>query len=124
MAGVIFCWLGIFLSLPASATDLPSAFAGADSAQEVDGAGVSAPLPEGSYPPTPAAEELQQTDKRPISARLLTMAVLVIVSLGASLLWMLMSNALRQRAICSSDVLRVSLTTFCEERSFLAVFLL
>ena len=124
LAGVSLCWLGIFLSLPARATDLPSAYAGAEAAQEevVDG-GVNAPSPDGSYPITPA-EEVQQTDKRPISAHLLTMAVLVIVPFGASLLWMLMSNALRQGAICSSDVVRTSSTTSCEEPSFLAVFLL
>jgi hypothetical protein len=110
--------------LPAtSATDLPSAYAGAEAAQEVDGGGVNAPSPDGSYPITPA-EEFQETDKRPISAHLLTMLLLVIVSLGASLLWMLMTNALRQGAICSSDVVRASLTTSCEEPSFLAVFLL
>ena len=120
-AGVMLCWLGIFLSLPASATDLSSAYAEAEAA-EVDG-GVNAPSPDGSYPITPA-EELQETDKRPISAHLLTMLLLVIVPLGASLLWMLMSNALRQGAICSSDVVRASLTTSCEEPSFLAVFLL
>jgi hypothetical protein len=120
-AGVMLCWLGIFLSLPASATDLSSAYAEAEAA-EVDG-GVNAPSPDGSYPITPA-EEAQQTDKRPISAHLLTMLLLVIVPLGASLLWMLMSNALRQGAICSSDVVRASLTTSCEEPSFLAVFLL
>ena len=119
-AGVMLCWLGIFLSLPASATDLSSAYA--EAAQEVDG-GVNAPSPDGSYPITPA-EEVQQTDKRPISAHLLTMLLLVVVSLGAIVLWMHMTKALRQGAICSSDVVRASLTTSCEEPSFLAVFLL
>ena len=117
--------LGIFLSLPAtSATDLPSAYAGAEEAQEMVDGGVNAPPPEGSYPITPPAEEVQQTDKRPISAHILTMAVLMIVSFGAILLWMLLTNARRQGAICSSDVVRASLTTACEEPSFLAVFLL
>jgi hypothetical protein len=120
-AGVMLCWLGIFLSLPASATDLSSAYAEAEAA-EVDG-GVNAPSPDGSYPITPA-EEVQQTDKRPISAPLLTMLLLVIVSLGAIVLWMLMSNALWQGAICSWDVVRASSTTSCEEPSFLAVLLL
>jgi hypothetical protein len=120
-AGVMLCWLGIFLSLPASATDLSSAYAEAEAA-EVDG-GVNAPSPDGSYPITPA-EEVQQTDKRPISAHLLTMLLLVIVSLGAIVLWMLMSNALSQGAICSWDVVRASSTTSCEEPSFLAVLLL
>jgi hypothetical protein len=120
-AGVMLCWLGIFLSLPASATDLSSAYAEAEAA-EVDG-GVNAPSPDGSYPITPA-EEVQQTDKRPISAHLLTMLLLMIVSLGAIVLWTLMSNALSQGAICSWDVVRASSTTSCEEPSFLAVFLL
>jgi hypothetical protein len=122
LAGVSLCWLGIFLSLPASATELPSAYAEAEAAQEVDG-GINAPSPDGSYPITPA-EEVQQTDKRPISAPLLTMLLLVIVSLGAIVLWMLMSNALSQGAICSWDVVRASSTTSCEEPSVLAVFLL
>ena len=122
LAGVSLCWLGIFLSLPASATDLSSAYAEAEAAQEVEG-GVNAPSPDASYPQTPA-EEVQQTDKRPISAHLLTMLLLVIVSLGAIALWMLMSNALRQGAIDFSGDLRASSTTSCEEPSFLAVFLL
>jgi hypothetical protein len=122
LAGVMLC-LGIFLSLPASATDLPSAYVGAVAAQEVVEGGVNAPSPDGSYPITPA-EELQETDKRPISAHLLTMAVLVIVPFGASLLWMLTSKALRQGAIGFSGVLRASSTTAREEPSFLAVFLL
>jgi hypothetical protein len=120
----MLCCLGIFLSLPASATELSSAYAEAEAAQEEVEGGVNAPSPDGSYPITPAAEEVQETDKRPISAHLLTMLLLVIVSLGAIVLWLLMSNALRQGAICSSDVVRASLTTSREEPSFLAVFLL
>jgi hypothetical protein len=124
LAGVSLCCLGIFLSLPATrATELPSAYAGAEAAQEEVDGGANAPLPDGSYPQTPA-EEVKETDKRPISAHLLTMPVLMIVFLGASLLWMLMTNAIRQGAICSSDVVRASLTTSCEEPSFLAVLLL
>ena len=129
LAGVSLCWLGNFLSLPASAPELHSAYVGAEAAQEADGgvnAPLNAPLPEGSYPPTPPppVEELQETDKRPISTHLLTMPVLMIVPFGASLLWMLMSNALWQGAICSWGVLRASSTTSCEAPSFLAVLLL
>ena len=83
LAGVMLCWLGIFLSLPASATDLSSAYAGAEAAQEEEDGGVNAPSPDASYPIIPA-EEVKETDKRPMSAHLLTMAVLVIVSLGAA----------------------------------------
>ena len=128
LAGVMLCCLGISLSLPATTPHLASAYAGAEAAQEeevvvvVDG-GVNAPSPDGSYPITPA-EEVKETDKRPMSAHLLTMAVLVIVPLGASLLWMLTTKALRQGAICSWSVVRASLTISCEEPSFLAVFLL
>ena len=125
LAGVPLCWLGILVSLPAtSATELPSVYAGAEAAQEeeVDG-GVNAPSPDASYPQTPA-EEVKETDKRPISAHLLTMLLLVIVSLGAIVLWMLMTKALRQGAIGFSGVLRASSTTSCEQPSFLAVFLL
>ena len=123
-AGVMLCWLGIFLSLPATcATDLPSAYAEAEAAQEEVDGGVNAPSPDASYPQTPA-EEVKETDKRPISAHLLTMAVLVIVPFGASLLWMHTTKALRQGAICSWSVVRASLTISCEEPSFLAVFLL
>src|SRR5919107_2429697 len=50
LAGVVLCCLGILLSLPATAPDVPSAFARADAAQ-VDG-GANAPLPDGSYPIT------------------------------------------------------------------------
>ena len=123
-AGVSLCWLGILVSLPARATDLSSAYAGAEAAQEEEDGGVNGSLPDRNYPPTPAAEELQETDKRPISAHLLTMAVLVIVSLGASVLWMLTTKALRQGAIDFSGDLRASSTTAREEPSFLAVFLL
>ena len=121
LAGVMLCCLGISLSLPATTPHLASAYAGAEAAQEVDG-GVNAPSPDGSYPITPA-EEVKETDKRPMSVHLLTMAVLVIVPLGASLLWMLTTRALRQGAICSWSVVRASLTISCEEPSFLAVFL-
>ena len=99
LAGVMLCWLGILLSLPATAAHLPSAFAGADAAQ-LDG-GAHAPLPDGSYPTTPA-EEVQETDSPPVNASLLTM-LLLSLSFGASVLRMLLTNARRQGAICSSS---------------------
>jgi hypothetical protein len=95
-AGVMLCWLGIFLSLPASATDLSSAYAEAEAA-EVDG-GVNAPSPDGSYPITPA-EEVQQTERHPVNAYLLTMLVLAVASFGASGGWLLMTNAWRLGAM-------------------------
>jgi hypothetical protein len=118
----MLCWLGILLSLPASsAPELPSAFAGADAAQ-VD-RGASAPLPDGSYPPT-LAEEVQETDSPPVNASLLTMLVLSF-SFGASVLRMLLTNARRQGAICSSSGYDRRWTSVAyEDPSFLGVFLL
>jgi hypothetical protein len=75
LAGVMLCWLGILLSLPASAPDLPSAIAGADAAQ-VDG-GANAPPPDESYPITPL-EEVRETDRHPVNASLLTMLLLTL----------------------------------------------
>jgi hypothetical protein len=120
LAGVMLCWVGILLSLPAtSTTELPSAFAGADAAQADRGA--SAPLPDGSYPPT-LAEEVQETDSPPVNASLLTMLVLCF-SFGASVLRMLLTNARRQGAICSSSGDdRRWLSVAYEDPSFLGVF--
>jgi hypothetical protein len=73
LATVMLCWVGILLSLPAtSAPELPSAFVRADAGQ-VDG-GPNAPAPDGNYPLT-LAEEVQQTDRYPVNASLLTMLV-------------------------------------------------
>jgi hypothetical protein len=120
LAGVMLCWVGILLSLPATSTpELPSAFAGADAAQADRGA--SAPLPDGSYPPT-LAEEVQETDSPPVNASLLTMLVLSL-SFGASVLRMLLTNARRQGAICSSSGDdRRWLSVAYEDPSFLGVF--
>jgi hypothetical protein len=121
LAGVMLC-LGILVSLPASATDLPSAYAGAEAAQEeVDGR-VNAPSPDGSYSPTPPAE-VKETNKHPVNASVLTMLVLCF-SLGASVLWML-TNERRRAASCLWGVEdRPWLAVAYEGSSFLGVFLL
>ena len=121
LAGVMLCWLGILLSLPASsAPELPSAFVRADAAQEMDG-GANAPPLDASYPIT-AVEEIQETDSPPVNASLLTMLVLCL-SFGASVLRMLLTNALRQGAICSwSGDDRRLLSVAYEDPSFLGVF--
>ena len=111
--------LGILLSLPASATDLPSAYVGADAAREVDG-GINAPLSDASYPPTPA-EELRETDRHPMDAPVLTMLVLCF-SFGASVLWML-TNDRRRGSSCLWGVDdRPLLTVAYEAPSFVGVF--
>ena len=91
LAGVMLCWVGILLCLPAtSAPEFPSAFVRAEAAQEMDG-GANAPLLEASYPITPA-EEVQETERHPVNASLLAMLVLCF-SFGASVLRMLLTNA-------------------------------
>jgi hypothetical protein len=120
LAGVMLCCLGILLSLPASAPELPSAFAGAGAAQEVDG-GANAPPPDGSYPITPV-EEVRETDRHPVNASLLTMLVLTL-SFGASVIWMA-TNERRRAASCSWGVVddRPWLAVAYEGPSFLGVF--
>jgi hypothetical protein len=119
----VMCSLALLTSLPLTTapdtSEAPSALAGAE-----ESGGVNAPLPDGSYPLTPA-EEAREVDKRPINAFLLTMLVLVTVaSFGASVLSLLTMNA-RKRwgAICPWDVeVRPWLAATREKPSFLGVF--
>jgi hypothetical protein len=79
-------------------------------------------VPDGIYSLTPA-EEVQETDKLPANASLLTILVLAIVALGASVLRLLMTHARRRGAICSWGVdLRSWLAGTHEGASFLGVF--
>ena len=97
LAGVVLCCLGIFLALPAIASyvpGVPSALAGADG-----GANTPVSPPDGTYSLTPA-EEAKETQRYPVNAYLLTMILLVVASFGESVLWLLMTNARRQEAIC------------------------
>jgi hypothetical protein len=112
LAGIMLSCLAVFLSLLATGSDMPSAFAGADVAH-VD-RGTNVPLADGGYPLT-LAEEVLKTDKRPVKTELLTM-LLLVCSFGTSVGWLL-ANARRRRAICSSGVDRPSLIP-----SFLGVF--
>ena len=120
---VMLCCLALLTSLPATTAPDMSEAPSAPARAEEDG-GVNAPLPDGSYPLTPA-EEAQEMDKRPINALLLTMLVLVTVaSFGASVLSLLTMNA-RKRwgAICPWDVeVRPWLAATREKPSFLGVF--
>ena len=127
LVGIMLCCLGVLLSLPLSAPDVsdvpgvPSALAGANVGHVDGGADAAAPLPDGSYPLTPA-EEVQQTDRHPVNAYLLTMLVLAC-SFGSSVLMMVLTNARRQGAICSwigDD--RGWLAVAHEDPSFLGVF--
>jgi hypothetical protein len=127
LAGIMFCCLGVLLSLPVTAPDVsdvpgvPSALAGANVGHVDRGVGASAPLPDGSYPLTPA-EEAQETDRHPVNAYLLTM-LLLACSFGASVLRMLLTNARKQGAICSwSGDDRPWLAVAHREPSFLGVY--
>ena len=119
LAGIIaLCCLGLLVSFPSSAaSDVPSSVPSA-SANE-DG-GPNAPAPDANYPLT-LAEEVQQTDRRPVNASLLTMLVLSL-SFAASVLWML-TNERRRAASRSWDADdRRWLAVAREGPSFLGVF--
>ena len=120
----MLCCLGLLHSLPFTAPDVlgvPVALAGANVGHEDGGADAPAPLPDGSYPLTPAGE-VQETDRHPVNAHLLTM-LLLACSFGASVLRMLLINARKQGATCSwigND--RLWLAMAYGEPSFLGVF--
>jgi hypothetical protein len=127
LVGIMLCCLGLLLSLPLSAPGVsdvpgvPSALAGANVGHVDRGANAPAPLPNGSYPLTPA-EEVQQTDRHPVNAHLLTMLMLAC-SLGANLLRIVLTNARRQGASYSwigDD--RGWLSVVHEEPAFLGVY--
>jgi len=121
LAGIMLCCLGVLLSLPLTAPDVPSALGGAKVEHVDRAANAPAPLPNGSYPLTPA-EEVQQTDRPPVNSYLLTM-LLLACSFGSSVLRMLLTNARRQGVTCSwSGDDRPWLAVAYEEPSFLGVF--
>jgi hypothetical protein len=127
LVGIMLCCLGVLLSLPGTAPDVsdllggPSALAGTNVGHVDRGADASAPSPDKSYPLTPA-EEVQETDRNPVNAYLLT-TLLLACCFGASVLRTLLTNARRQGASCSwiyDD--RRWLAVAYEEPSFLGVF--
>jgi hypothetical protein len=126
-AGIMLCCLGVLLSLAVTAPDVydvpgvPSALAGANVGHVDRGVEASAPLPDRSCPLT-SAGEVQETDRYPVNAYLLTM-LLLACSFGASVLRMLLTNARKQGAICfwSGDD-RPWLAVAYGEPSFLGVF--
>jgi hypothetical protein len=123
----MLCCLGLLLSLPSTTSDGSSALAGAKVEHMERGADTpaapAAPGPDESYLLMPA-EELQETDKLPVNAYLLTMLVLALASLGTSVGWLLMTNARRRGALVCSvvDDERGWLAVIPESLSFLGVF--
>jgi hypothetical protein len=122
LAGVMLCCFGVFsISLPHTAPHVSTALAGANVEHVDRAANAPAPLPDGSYPLTPA-EEVQEADRHPVNAYLLTMQVLAC-SFGSSVLMVALTNSWRQGAICSwmgDD--RGWLAVTHDERSLLGVF--
>jgi hypothetical protein len=119
----MLCCLGIFLSLPQTTSEAPSALAGMNVGHNMDrGAAASTTVPDGSYP-LATVEDLQETDKGPVNASVLTMLVLALVYFGACVGWLFMTNARRQGVMCCSLVDdRWWLATVPEGPSFLGVF--
>ena len=121
----MLCCLGIFLSLPEPPSEVPgvsSALAGANVGHVDRGANAPAPLPDGSYPLTPA-EVSQEPDELPVNFYLLTMLVLALAYFWASVGWLLQTNARRQGVMCCSLVNdRAWLAAAPEGPSFLGVF--
>jgi hypothetical protein len=103
LAGVMLCCLGILLSFPLTAPHVSYALGGANVEHVDRAANGPAPLPGGSYPLTPA-EELQEPDTLPVNFYHLTMLVLALAYFGASVGWLLMTNARRQAVMCCSLV--------------------
>jgi hypothetical protein len=121
LAGVMLCCLGLLLSLPRTAPDVPSALAGTNVGHMDRGGNEPAPLPDGSYPLT-IPEEAQETDGLPVNSYLLTM-LLLACSFGSSVLRMLLTNARREGASCScSGDDGPWLAVGHEDPSFLGVF--
>jgi hypothetical protein len=122
LAGIMLCCLGVFsISLPHSAPHVSSAYGGANVELVDRGTNAPAPLPDGSYPLTPA-EEVQEADRHPVNAYLLTM-LLLACSFGASVSMMVLTNARRQGVICSwIGEHRAWLAVAYEEPSLLGVF--
>jgi hypothetical protein len=107
LAGVIFCCLGVFLSLfilPLAGSGFEGAYALGMANQAHDGDqganNVYAPLPDENNLFTPAME-VEKADDSPVKAGLLTMLFLVASFFGATAGWLL-TNAQGQGALCFS----------------------
>src|SRR3954447_24458926 len=101
LAGVMLCCLGLLLCLPSTTSDAPSALAGVNVVHLDRGAAASTTVPDGSYP-LATLEELQETDKVPVNASLLTMLLQALAYFGACVGWLFMTNARRQAVMCCS----------------------
>ena len=119
MVAVLLC-LGVFLSLAAGQSEVPSAFGVANVAPMHQGANGNAPPLDGTYLFAPA-EETEDTGKRPVNADLLTMLLLAASYLGANLGWLL-TQTQRQRVVIRFLVVRPSLASAGKAPPSLGVF--
>jgi hypothetical protein len=120
----MLCCLGLLLSLPSTTSDGSFALARTKVGHMERGADAPAPAPgpDGSYLLMPA-EELQETDTLPVNAFLLTVLLQALVYFGASVGWLLTTNARRQGVMCCSLVdYRSWLAVAPEEPTLLGVF--
>ncbi len=120
VAAVLLC-LGVFLSLPATGSEVPPAFGMGNVAHLDQEAKGNAPPLDGTYL-LALAEEAEDTVQRPVNADFLTMLLLAASCFAVSVGWLL-TNVQRQGALfCSLGVVHPSLVTSLEDRSFLGVF--
>jgi hypothetical protein len=119
VVALLMC-LGVFLlPLRAAGSEVPSALAMANLPRfDLETNGNAPPL-DGIYV-VAFGEEVEETDKYPLNAELLTM-LLLTASFGLSVGWLL-RNAQRQGALCSLAVVGASFATACEDLPFLGVF--
>ena len=122
LVGVLLCCLLPFfitITITSEVPQAPSALSGADD-HVVD----NGPPPDGSYLPMPA-DEVPEADKQPVNAPLLVLLVLTTAA-GASVLWLLTTNARKRGAVCACGVEedRPWLAATHEAPPFLGVFLL
>jgi hypothetical protein len=115
----LLCLGVILLPLPVTGSEVPSALALANMPYlDIETNGNAPPLDETYF--VGSVEEVEDSEKSPLNAELLTM-LLLVVSFGASFAWLL-RNAQRQQTLCFLAVVRPSFASVCEDLPFLAVF--
>jgi CDGSH-type Zn-finger protein len=118
---MLWCLLPFFITITITSEvpEAPSALSGTD-----DYVGDDAHLPDGIYL-TMSADVVQEVGKRPVNAPLLLQLVLT-TTFGASVLWLLTTNARKRGAVCACGVEedRPWLAATHEAVPFLGVFLL
>jgi hypothetical protein len=118
---VILLCVGAFLSLFPTGLDVSPALTKAHSSHVNQGTNVESDPLEGGYLAVPV-EEAEGIDKRPVNADLLTALLLLAVSFGATVVWLLTTS--RVQGACRSLGIdrRRWFVSALEDRSFLGVF--